>query len=197
MIKKYFIDRIKKKNVEGNSPYEFCIFEGANPQVYGLPSTDRRVFLRENRFGFFLNNEQAHFCDGVFSNSSENMTLKYLSSPPNTNPLWTILVQNVRNDYVISDVFAESIVALNDPRSAVYFDTNISTFTGGVYGATNEFPDFTHIGTTFNLPDLEGLLLSYSEVSFYLAEAAQKGFNVGSTSAKDYYEAGIKASMDY
>ena len=65
MIKKYFIDRIKKKNVEGNSPYEFCILEGANPQVYGLPSTDRRVFLRENRFGFFLNNKEAHFCAGT------------------------------------------------------------------------------------------------------------------------------------
>lgn len=41
---------------------------------------------------------------------------------------------------------------------------------------------------------LEARLISYAEVCFILAEAAQKGWTVGA--AKDWYEKGIKASFD-
>jgi len=44
-------------------------------------------------------------------------------------------------------------------------------------------------------PNLKARLISAAEVNFILAEAALKGWTTGST-AKDLYEAGIKASMD-
>ncbi|HTN69347.1 MAG TPA: SusD/RagB family nutrient-binding outer membrane lipoprotein [Dysgonamonadaceae bacterium] len=42
---------------------------------------------------------------------------------------------------------------------------------------------------------LKARLISYAEVSFILAEAAQKGWSVGGTQ-KDWYEKGVKASFD-
>ncbi len=44
-------------------------------------------------------------------------------------------------------------------------------------------------------PLLKARLISAAEVNFILAEAALKGWSIGST-AKDLYEAGVKASLD-
>lgn len=133
---------------------------------------------------------------GVFTNRSENMKFQYLSSAPNTNPLWVILIQNPRNDYVISSEFADAMNDLNDPRRIVFFKDNILPYTGGVFGAINLFESFTAIGSRFEEPDLEGLLLSFYEVEFYLAEASERGFNVGGTAAM-HYNSAVKASFDY
>lgn len=43
-------------------------------------------------------------------------------------------------------------------------------------------------------PDFRGVLIDYAEMSFILADAARRGFNVGGTAA-EHYENGISASM--
>jgi hypothetical protein len=45
-------------------------------------------------------------------------------------------------------------------------------------------------------PDFEGMLMDYAEVNFILAEAAQRGANVGGAAAT-YYANGISASILY
>ena len=44
---------------------------------------------------------------------------------------------------------------------------------------------------------LQARLITYAEVSFILAEAAQKGWNVGGGTQQQWYENGIQASLDY
>jgi hypothetical protein len=73
---------------------------------------------------------------------------------------------------------------------------DIQLFVGGIYGTNNTFALRSHIGEPFYQADLEGLLLDNAEVEFLLAEAAERNLPVSGT-AEDYYNAGIRASMEY
>ena len=93
---------------------------------------------------------------------------------------------------------SDSIVYATTPFTIYAADTlkPVQFFIGGVYGTNNTFSLKSHIGTAFYQPDLEGLLMDYAEVQFLLAEAAARGFTVPKT-AEEYYNAGIRASMEY
>jgi len=132
---------------------------------------------------------------GVLTSSSDNAAFPFESAPPNTNPIWVSLVQSGRNDYVPANTFVDLIVPLNDPRTPVYFDNNVSPYVGGVYGAGTNFASATHIGTAWHQPDFEAIILSYDEVEFLLAEAIER--NLISGNAETNYNAGITASIMY
>lgn len=134
--------------------------------------------------------------DGVFESNDDNATIQYLDAQPNTNPLWDDLVASGRADYVIANTIVDKMVALDDPRIAVYADPYEEGYKGGIYGTANTFAQNSHVGATFYEPDLEGVILDFAEVNFMLAEAAAKGLNVGET-VEYYYEEGIRASFDY
>lgn len=131
----------------------------------------------------------------VISANSENFSIAYTNSSPNTHPLWVDLVQSGRNDFVPSNVLVDVMNGVNDPRRPVYFTLFEGAYSGGIYGSANAASGFSQIGDFFKEPDLAGTLLSYSEVEFLLAEAAARGYSVGGT-VESHYEAGIKASMD-
>ena len=77
----------------------------------------------------------------------------------------------------------------------LYFEQNLGAgvYDGGVYGTNNDYSGYTHITNTIQKPDWRGLLMSYSELQFYLAEAAAKGLIAGTPDT--YYNAGITASI--
>ncbi|MXV37454.1 SusD/RagB family nutrient-binding outer membrane lipoprotein [Flavobacteriaceae bacterium Ap0902] len=133
---------------------------------------------------------------GVFTSNADNFIIRYEGANPNTNPLWNDLVESGRSDFVVANTFVDYLNALDDPRRKVFFDDNIdSGYVGGIYGDNNSFSEYTHIGTVFHEPTLRGVLMDYSEVSFYLAEAAARGWSVGNT-VQDYYENGISANFE-
>ena len=136
---------------------------------------------------------------GLLESNADNAAFPFETSPPNTNPNWEALVQSGRNDYIIANTFADIMNTLNDPRSAVFMDDNQGVpYKGGIYGASNTYSEYTWVGQKFKQPDLEGIVMSYDEANFLMAEAAEKGIIDGGTAAaKLYYEAGIKASMNY
>lgn len=134
---------------------------------------------------------------GVFTSNDDSAVIQYQSSPPNTNPLWVDLVQSGRSDYVVANTLVDIMNDLNDPRREVFFDDNLEgDYVGGLYGESNSFPEFTHIGERFLDPTLPGILLDYAEVEFYLAEAAQRGYSTP-MSAQEHYEAAITASITF
>lgn len=134
---------------------------------------------------------------GVFESNDDNAALAYLGAAPNTNPIWEDLVQSGRADYVIANTIVDKMNALNDPRLPIYAEPmDDDSFKGGIYGTANTYADNSHIGDLFHQPDLEGIILDYSEVEFLLAEAVERGIAVGGTAA-EHYEAGIRASMEY
>jgi hypothetical protein len=132
----------------------------------------------------------------VFASNSEQATFAFLSSPPNTNPLWENLVQSGRHDFVGTSFFIDRLKALNDPRLPRYFDvaSSTGTYIGGAYGESNDYTAFSNPGVLQQTSNFPTQLESYSEVEFLLAEAAARGFNVGGT-ITSHYDAAITASI--
>lgn len=139
---------------------------------------------------------------GVFTSNSDNFVLQYEATTPNNNPLYDDLELSGRNDFVPANTFVDYLNGLEDPRRTIFFDDNLTDgdgnvyYEGGIYGALNSFPMYTHIGEAFYQPDLPGVLLDYSEVEFLLADAVERGYAV-SGSAEDHYNSAITANMEY
>lgn len=135
----------------------------------------------------------------VFDSNEDNALLKYLPTTPNTNPIWVNLIQSEREDYVASNTMMDLMQSsvIDDPRIPLYYTKdNAGGYSGGIYGRSNSYVTYSKAGPTMTAETFPGVFLDYSEIEFYLAEAAERGFNVGGTAA-DHYEAGIRASIAY
>jgi hypothetical protein len=111
-----------------------------------------------------------------------------------------------RDDHGMCNVLVDWMKTYNDPRLPVYAypgyvdeATGEDVYTGNFPGAmdgTFRMDTISRIGYRFR-DDAAGFtpFMRYSEVLFFLAEAAQRWGNVGQ-SAEDLYKAGIQASME-
>lgn len=143
--------------------------------------------------------------DGVFESNDDNALLQYLSSPPNSNPIYDELVLTGRKDFVGANTIIDLMNNLEDPRLSAYFtlvDTSTETgvvklaYLGGIYGESSPYALYSHIADNILEPTFPGILLTYDEVLFYLAEAAERGFTVPN-SAEEYYNNAIAASFEF
>lgn len=134
----------------------------------------------------------------VFASPAENAVLQYQSAPPNTNPLWEDLVQSGRTDFIASATLGDLANQLNDPRRSGFFRNLDSTgaVIGAPHGQPSAYPAHSQPSDKLEDPTLRGVLMSFTEVSFLLADAAARNWNVPGTAA-DHYEAGIRASIDF
>ncbi len=133
--------------------------------------------------------------DGVFTSSADDFKIQYLDGTPNTHPLWVTLIQSGRSDYVASNTIADYMNGLNDPRRAFYFKDldSIGQVVGGVYGASNAYPPNSKPGAIQEGKTRIGTALSYVEVEFLLADAAERWG--GGASAQSHYNAGVTTSI--
>lgn len=138
---------------------------------------------------------------GIFESNADDALLRYLASPPNNNPLNE--ARKSRPDFAVSLTFTDKLNELNDPRLPAYAApaTNTGLYEGITYGLTRgdaaaiPLGDVSQPNPDTYAAEAPGILLTYSEVQFILAEAAQRGFIPGSAEA--YYEEGIRASMEF
>ena len=134
---------------------------------------------------------------GAIADNADNCYFKYLSAPPNTNQIWVDLVQSGRKDYVAANTVVDIMNALGDPRVPSYFTTDANGgYTGGIYALSNNYATYSKPADRITEPDFEATLFDAAETHFILAEAAERGMNVGGTAA-EHYEAAIRASMTY
>jgi hypothetical protein len=112
----------------------------------------------------------------------------------NSNPIYQDLVQSGRNDFVPANTIVDMMNALNDPRRDEYFDPNGEAYVGGIYGESNSYSQYSHVSSIIEQPTFPGVMLDYTELAFYLAEAAERGFSVGNN-AEYYYNSGIESSI--
>jgi hypothetical protein len=132
----------------------------------------------------------------VFTSNADNAVFLYKSAPPNTNPVWVNLVQSGRKDFVVANTLVDAMVDLADPRIPAYFSVDQDGgYTGGEYGSSNNYATFSKPADLVDNSDFPASLMDYSEVEFFLAEAAERGFVVGGT-AETHYNAAIRASME-
>lgn len=142
---------------------------------------------------------------GAFTSNADDALFGYQTSSPNYNQLYSDLVASGRKDFVAANTIIDAMNTLEDPRMAVYF-TQIDTsseagveklaYVGGIYGESSPYALNSHVGDILLEPTFPGIIMTYSEVAFYLAEAAARGWSVGGT-AEEWYNAGIEASFDF
>jgi hypothetical protein len=145
----------------------------------------------------------------LFKNNSENAVIPFLTSAPNQ---WFLI--NERDgryaDVRMSKTSENILMGLNDARLGVYYkptaasiSANAPAYKGLPNGLSREsqnsfnLNDISLIGRLFR-DDPQGVnapLMTYAELQFCLAEAAQRGLISGS--ANTYYQAAIQASHDY
>lgn len=135
---------------------------------------------------------------GVFIANTDNAKFPYVSATPNTNPVWVDLIQSGRLDFVAASTIIDKMNALTDPRLPLFFTKDPSGgYSGGTPGASSAYPNFSHTAITTTAPAFPGNILDYSEVQFLIAEAAARGFSVGSTAAVSYSNAITASILDW
>ena len=115
----------------------------------------------------------------------------------NSNPLYQDLIQSGRDDFVPANTIVDIMNDLDDPRRPAYFTLyNDSAYVGGDYGYSNTLSQYSHIEPEIQEPTYPITILDYTELAFYLAEAAEHGWNVGG-SAADHYASAVTSSFDF
>jgi hypothetical protein len=130
---------------------------------------------------------------GAFA-PGENCQLSY---PGGTysNPLYEEMVASGRHDFVAANTIIDKMVSLADPRLPFYFTMAGDTaYIGGVYGASSPYTQYSHVADPILEPTYPMVLLDYTELAFYLAEAAERDYEVGNT-ADFYYNYAIGSSI--
>lgn len=102
-----------------------------------------------------------------------------------------------RDDHGVSDVLINALKDNNDPRLSIIAKPNDDNeYNGFTIGAASQpsLGTISRIGARYREnPSGFSPFMRYAEVMFHVAEAAQKGYNVG-MSAEDAYNAGVTAS---
>lgn len=143
---------------------------------------------------------EAAVVSNLIQSNDENVTLKYLQTRPNTNPIYDFFVIQGRDvDFVIAKTIIDTMQQLNDPRISLYFDTiKGGSYVGGIVGRINDYDDFSKPNAKMITTDFPAVLMDYAEVEFLLCEAKARGWasNVAGT-AQDHYNKAIEASILY
>jgi hypothetical protein len=139
---------------------------------------------------------------GVFTSNDDNALLHYLGAI-HTNQIYVDVVQSGRDDFIPANTVVDLMNTLDDPRRPLYF-TQVDTssvlnvvklaYLGGPYGESNPFTQYSHIAAQIIAPDFPGVILTYDEVLFYMAEAAARTWSVGGT-ADGLYADAVTASI--
>lgn len=135
---------------------------------------------------------ESAYQSGVY-NSEDDAFIFNFDGGTFTNPVFDNLVASGRNDFVPAENFINLMKEKLDPRLDVWFTKVNGEYIGGVFGTINGFATKSHLSNYFLGASAPANLVSYSEVSFILAEAAARGFAVGS--AQEHYNNAITANM--
>jgi SusD/RagB-like outer membrane lipoprotein len=138
---------------------------------------------------------------GVFASNADNATLMFLSTSPNRNPIYNDA--QGRDDYGMSKTYVDSLTSWADPRLPVFAQVNPANT--GYQGLPNGLNDgegtpivnISRFGAFWRSTAAAPMdLLTYSEVLFLEAEAAERGWIPGgSAAAATFYTNAITASM--
>lgn len=150
----------------------------------------------------------------IMSSNDDNAALTYTGSFPNQFPLINLKTGDF-DAVALSDASLSVMQQYEDPRLLRYARPNNEdfsddpTFIGAINGQGTgctkdgasrlgvQYYDYPGLTTAsdLGLPMAEGIIMTYSEVEFLLAEAAAKGWI--SEDIEEHYRAGIAASMEY
>ena len=151
---------------------------------------------------------------GLMASNDDNAQLNWPGDGVYDNP-WSVSLQT-RDDYRVSKTFVDQLAAVNDPRLPIFAQPTAANAT--VYAGLQNALTHAAAGAFFNTTSLIGefafpsataygtfrgggakaptYFMTYPEVQFILAEAAERGMGgLNAGQAAGYYTAGVTASM--
>ncbi|MCE2996280.1 MAG: SusD/RagB family nutrient-binding outer membrane lipoprotein [Cyclobacteriaceae bacterium] len=156
----------------------------------------------------------------IFASNADNAALVYQAAAPNQWPLYTARVGSF-DEYRLSKTLGDYLTSIGDPRLQVFGrpteasvtagtpkvegipngleDTQALSYNGGPQGVSRVGLTFACLVCSSTAPVANasrGLIMTYSELQFILAEAREKNL-VTSGVAETYYTNGINANFDY
>lgn len=158
----------------------------------------------------------------ILESNDDNAQVTYLSSAPNQWPLYGLRVGSF-DEFRLSKTLGDYLTSINDPRLAVFArptEKSVADGTPVITGIPNGLEDtqalsynggpqnVSRVGLTFgcllcndNGPApvanaARGLLMTYAELQFILAEAREKEL-ITTATAEEFYISGITANVDY
>jgi hypothetical protein len=139
---------------------------------------------------------------GVFTSNDDNAILHYTSSAPSQSPIYLnqLGYGGQRDDHGVAATMVNTLKGLNDPRLAVYAQPapGDKQYRGAPSGPADKdaavLNTISRLGEYFLQADWPAPLMTYAEVLFLRAEAAQRGWVAGDAAA--LYNAGIRASLE-
>jgi hypothetical protein len=137
---------------------------------------------------------EAAIARGVFTDQSESAQLDYFGITPHVNSIYSIMIEQGRNDFVASNTIIDTMLVNNDPRMPYYFTTVEGEYVGGRYGYRNVDDQCSSFSPQMLFADFPAILIDYAEVEFLLAEAAARGYTV-SGSAQSHYNEAVRQSI--
>ncbi len=157
----------------------------------------------------------------IFTSNEDQAVFDYLASAPNQQPLYTTRSGSF-DEYRLSKLMENTLKNLNDNRLHVFAQPTTNSEAGLVgeeddyQGVPNGLADesalvfnggsnfVSRVGLLYSClvcddqaspTARQGMVMTYPELQFILAEAAERGFIDGD--AEEYYLNGIRASYDY
>jgi len=136
--------------------------------------------------------------NGVMTSSAENCELQYLSASPNRNPIYDNVRASNRNDFVGGKTLVDYMNSNNDARIAKYYRPvgTSGNYIGQIIGTGASFSQFSAPGDFAYSPTTPGIILNYTEVAFYLAEASAR-WGIGGSAATNYANAITSSFTDW
>lgn len=134
---------------------------------------------------------QAAIAGGVFTSNADSCLLPYAASP-NYSAVYANVVASGRTDYVAGKTLVDYMNTSNDPRRAAYFRQRNGQYIGGAIGVNSPFNGHSAPGDYAYAATTPGILLNYTEVAFYLAEAAARW---GTGNPETLYNNAVTASF--
>jgi hypothetical protein len=137
----------------------------------------------------------------LMSSTADSAQLTYLGAFPDANPIFETIVQGARSEYKVSSVLVNKLAAANDPRLSVYAQkNNAGAYVGNIPGQENpgNYNGFSPFGTFYLRPILPGVILSYAQAEFLMAEAMNEGYvSGGNSGALVHYNNAITSNFEF
>ncbi len=154
----------------------------------------------------------------VLTSNADNGVYTFRSTAPDQFPLYSSRIGSF-NEFRASKTLLDTLAGLTDPRLSVFFrptpatEGNANPVYAGLPNGLNDVdalqynggPQFqSRIGSLFyensisteGINIAKGVIMTYAELQFLLAEAAEKGL-IGESAETSFYEKGVNASFAF
>ena len=121
---------------------------------------------------------------GVFTSSGDDAMVRFVDNGVDVHPIYGY--ERNRDDHSISATLVDTLKSLSDPRLPIYARPNqAGEYVGTKNGDMTDPPltEVSRIGTYFSSAATPAVIMSYAEVLFLRAEAAERGWVAGDAAA--------------